>query len=84
MVSVRIDMKGAEPVAKSRLAVTPSGRVTPIVTSAPKPLTGSMKIAVGTTHSTPCGTTIHGSRVTISKSGSLSTVNGTSTERCMP
>ena len=48
------DKNGALPLAKSKLAVTPSGTVTPTVTSAPeKPFTGSMKIGVGTTHSTP-------------------------------
>ena len=48
------DKNGALPVAKSKLAETPSGTVTPIVTSAPEnPFTGSIKIGVGTTHSTP-------------------------------
>ena len=74
-------MNGAEPLAKSSSAVTPFGTVTPTVTSAPKPLTGSMKIGVGTTHSTPPGRTIQGSSVNISKSGSLSTVKGTTTDR---
>ncbi len=64
--------------------MTPSGTVTLTLTSAPKPFTGSIKIGVGTTHSAPCGRTIHGSKVRISKSGSLSTVNGIVTERSAP
>ena len=77
-------MNGAEPLAKSSCAVTPSGTTAESVTSAPKPFTGSTKIGVGTTQGTPPGRTIHGSIVTISKSGSLSTVNGTVTERSLP
>ena len=79
-------MNGAVPLAKSSSPTTPmpSGITTERLTSAPNPLTGSTKIGVATTQGTPPGTMIQGSRVSIEKSGSLSTVNGTVTERSNP
>ena len=62
----------------------PLGSVTSTVTSAPNPLSGSMKIGVGNSQGTPPGTTSHGSNAMISKSGSLSTVKVTSTVRSKP